>query len=323
MDRTIAAAGNRGAVGRTGRYRHVVFADAIDGAQRALNLAPVPPDETDAAIDVDESAFLTWLFQRSGLDARNYRAETLARRLPACFRKLRVANIAQARATLQQQQRVNDALNSILIGVTAFFRDPSVFEELAQKILPSLLTGEKRRQGSPLRVWSVGCSNGAELYSVAMLLAELGAAQGIPLPEVELLGTDCRVEATRFAAEGVYDSQALEGVSRDRLTRHFDPEPPTADSRSSGQRKRIAPSLRAMTRWRTADVMSTAEPGPWDLILCRNTAMYLKSSAAAALWNQLSNALNQGGYLVLGRAERPGGADGLTCTGQYLYRRTG
>ncbi len=331
----MEAAFSEGMLRRTGRYRHVVFADAINGAQRALDLAPVPADECDTPIDAGDNAFLAWLFQRGGVDVRNYRAETLARRLPACLRRLRVTNVSQARAVLQKNpQLVNDALSSILIGVTEFFRDQNVFDELAQHVLPALLTSKRRRGGS-LRVWSVGCSNGAELYSVAMLLAELGAGLNIELPAIELLGTDCRIEATRFAAQGVYDLQALEGVSSQRLDRHFAPVPMPIDAHSRGQqsrgqqsgtqdkRWRIVAPLRAMTHWRTADALATAEPGPWDLVLCRNTAMYLKSSAASALWNRLSNTLSHGGYLLLGKAERPGGAAGLACIGQYLYRRTG
>jgi chemotaxis protein methyltransferase CheR len=297
--------------GRSGRFRHIKFADAIDGAERALNLAPVESIETEGAIDVDEGAFLQWLFKQAGLDVRNYRSETLARRLPSCLRKLRVANVGLARAALlRNPSLVHDALTTMLIGVTGFFRDAPVFDELANRVLPDLL-----RTGRPLRIWSAACSDGPELYSIAMLLSEMGAGRN-----VELLGTDCRLHATRTAARGVYDLSAMRGLCDQRRARHFDCLSASHDQPHAWQ---IKAPLRAMVRWRTADLLTTIEPGPWDLILFRNAAMYLRCQATAGLWEKLSNAVARGGYLVLGKAERPAGNLGLAATGHYLFRRSG
>ena len=312
---------------RTTRFQHVVFADAINGARRAVDLASIAPTENETAIDVDDQAFLQWLFRLSGLDVRHYRNETLIRRLPACLRKLRVGNVALARAAITRNpQLAQEAMNAMLIGVSSFFRDSAVFDELAGHILPDLL-----RRGRPLRVWSAGCSDGQELYSIAMLLSELGAflnAQsggiehgGAYYGGIELLGTDCRIDATRAAARGIYDSAALRGIALEKRTRHF--EPIALNGRADrGQLWRVKAPLRAMVRWRTADLVTTVEPGPWDLILCRNAAIYLRPQAAIGLWQQLANAMARGGYLLLGKAERPLGTPSLSMAGHYLYRRT-
>jgi chemotaxis methyl-accepting protein methylase len=306
---------NQSTIRRTGRYRHVVFADAIDGAVRAVNLAPVDGDDINDALDANQAEFLGWLFRKANIDVRQYRAEAMARRLPACLRGLRVSNVESARLAIARNPALmNDALNALLIGVTEFFRDGAAFDALAKGALPELLA----RTGGMLRVWSVGCSNGAELYSVAMQLNELGVTQGI-----ELLGTDCRTDATRAAAGGVYDLHGLTGVSEERLARHFEPVvyPGSAGARGDRPLWTVKESLRRLTRWRRADVLRTLEPGPWDLILCRNTAMYLRPSAAADLLERLSNAMTSGGYLILGKAERPSGVGRLVSAGQYLYRR--
>jgi chemotaxis methyl-accepting protein methylase len=67
--------------------------------------------------------------------------------------------------------------------------------------------------------------------------------------------------------------------------------------------------------------LSTDEPGHWDLILCRNLGMYLKADLAGQLWNRLARALRPGGWLVLGKAERPMGASILSAVSPCLYRR--
>ena len=75
-------------------------------------------------------------------------------------------------------------------------------------------------------------------------------------------------------------------------------------------------------RWRTGDVLTLPEPGTWDLVLCRNLAIYLQPEAASGLWRRLGASLRPGGLLALGKAERPTGASDLAAVGPCLYRRT-
>src|SRR5262249_62227868 len=106
----------------------------------------------------------------AGLAPRHYRTETLHRRLPACLRAVRARSLAHARRLLEDQPSlVATALGTLIIGVTSFFRDPGVFEQLRTQVLPGLLRGP-----GGLRVWCCGCSDGPEVYSLAVLLAECG-----------------------------------------------------------------------------------------------------------------------------------------------------
>jgi chemotaxis methyl-accepting protein methylase len=83
----------------------------------------------------------------------------------------------------------------------------------------------------------------------------------------------------------------------------------------------VIPALRHAVRWRTADVLTTAEPGIWDAIFFRNTAIYLRPEATGPLWERFEALLRPGGVLVLGKAERPTGVKRLTPVGPCLYRR--
>jgi chemotaxis methyl-accepting protein methylase len=294
------------------RYEHVVFPAAA--RQRPLDLASVRPSASTARTTVppqatDDGAFLSYLFSRAGLNARNYRTPTLRRRVPACLRALRAPTVSHARRLLQTSpSHVPLALGAVLVGVTSFFRDAAVFDGIARQLEP-LLTDPARR----VRVWSAGCSHGAELYSVAMLLAELNV-----LDRCELLGTDCRQEALIRAAAGRYDASEFGGVSPDRLARHFTPDA----AGPAPAARLVRPSLRNCVTWRTADVLTDPEPGPWDLILCRNMAMYLRPHAADRLWHTLAAALRPGGVLVVGKAERPtAAARALTAVAPCVYRR--
>jgi chemotaxis methyl-accepting protein methylase len=298
-------------------FRHVVFPDSIGGYGRAINLAPRHtefqpsprpgdrPGQNPATPEVE--SFLRWLLGRAGLSFERYKPEMLVRRLPACLRAVRAASPAHARSLLQHNPALLwTSLGALLIGVTGFFRDESVFESLRRDPLPSLL---RNAAGRPLRVWSAGCSDGAELYSAAMLLAEAGAlAPG----RVELLGTDVRPEALERAEAGAFDAAAVKGVPGDLLARYF---------RHDGGRYYADAALRRAARWRRADLLAAPEPGPWDVVLCRNLAIYLQPDGAAALWSSLASVLRPGGLLVLGKAERPVGVAGLLAEGPCVYRR--
>jgi chemotaxis methyl-accepting protein methylase len=327
-------------VGRAARFRHVVFPDCVGGFGRAASLAhaPVAPateafqgDEAHvtparasqsrhygthqadtAVLSADAESFLCGLFGHVGLSVRHYKPETLARRLPACLRALRASSLAHARSVLQRNPHLAwEAVGALLIGVTSFFRDEAVFDALRGRVLPRLLAGCAGRR--PLRVWSVGCSDGAELYSVAMLLDDLAASGvGPGAAGCELLGTDCRPAALARAAAGVFEPEAVRGVPPRRLARYF-----TFD----GTHNRIAQSLRAAARWQAADALRRDDdrPGTWDLVLCRNVVIYLQAAATAALWTSLTQALRPGGVLVLGKAERPLGVRGLSMVAPCVY----
>src|SRR6266542_3156087 len=106
---------------RAGRFRHVVFTTGF-GHRRALDLSvkdPAPrPERCEQALDGDEARFVSWLFERKGLDARCYRNETLRRRLPACLRALRAASPRAAQHALQDEPALLPvAFNTMVIGV--------------------------------------------------------------------------------------------------------------------------------------------------------------------------------------------------------------
>jgi chemotaxis methyl-accepting protein methylase len=290
-------------------YRHVVFPDAPEPNGRAVNFMPQPADRDRAPaareedLTSDEQSSIERLFDRVGLCLTDYRLETLKRRIPSCLRAMRVESVGRIGPAIDRQpDLLKTALSTLVIGVTSFFRDPGVFAALEKSFLPEVL----RRTPNP-RIWSAGCSDGAELYSLAMLLAEWGAVQ-----RSTLLGTDCRTDAVARAREGCYDAGAIKGVPARFVGRYLTPD---------GAMWQIHPFLRAAAQWRFGNVLYTSEPGAWDLILCRNMAIYLQPEAAGRLWARLGASLRPGGILVTGKAERPYGATGMVAVAPCIYQR--
>jgi len=250
----------------------------------------------------EAARFLSFLFERLGVSLEAYRTKALHRRLPACLRFLRAKDCRSAEALLASRPDLVSAAGSVmLLGVTEFCRDRAVFDALQEIVLPALETTDRRS-----RVWSAACSEGRELYSIAALLEGVGL-----LERAELLGTDCRADAIARAARGEFSAESVAGLDPG-WQRHFQREQ---------NRVRVPASWRRAIRWKVGNLLTTTEPGPWDLLLWRNMAIYLTADAATRVWRNLIHELAPGGWLVCGKADHPPKHAGLARVAPCIYRK--
>lgn len=261
------------------------------------------PDPSSGLVDASAPGSLpAAILALQGLNPAAYRGRPLDRRTAACLRALRAESEHSAAAVLTARPDLVDrALSTLLIGVTGFFRDAPVFDALRDRVLPVL-----RAHAARPRIWSLGCANGAELYSVAMLLADAGL-----LEHSELLGTDCRREAIAAATEGRFPAEAVAGLEPGFRKRFFT---------GSGSGWRIAAALRDRITWRVSDGTVEFAPGPWDIVLCRNLVIYLQPVAAEAMFGRIVAMLSPLGHLVVGKAERPPASLALTPVARCIFR---
>ena len=247
--------------------------------------------------------FIEWVFQRSNLDASIYRPSSLNRRQNACLRRLRASSSEVAQKLIESRpELLNTALDVLLLGVSDFFRDTAVFEQLRQTILPGLLQRAER-----LSVCSVGVSEGHELYSVAMMLAEAGA-----LERSELLGIDCRPYAIARARTGWYTERDIAGVSDELRSRYF-------------ERKRdgwvVNIELRERIQWSVKNVLNLDRIEQYDMILFRNLALYLAPTVAHCAWSRVCGELKSDGMLVCGKADKPPASLSLMRVSPCIYKK--
>jgi chemotaxis methyl-accepting protein methylase len=252
------------------------------------------------------AAFRSWpaqILAEAGLSSDAYRPRALERRTAACLRALRTRTEDEANRALRiNPALLATALDALLIGVSEFRRDADTFAAIETAVVPALSAAAR-----PLRILSIGCSTGEELYSIAMLLAEARL-----LERAELLGIDCRTTAVAAAAAGVFVATTLERVPQALRDRYF-------ERCATGWQ--VTAVLRNTTRWATLDALRALPAGPWDLVLCRNVLIYLDRAAAHDVLTRAVNMLAPGGFLVLGKAERPQAELGLTQVGRSVYRK--
>jgi two-component system, chemotaxis family, CheB/CheR fusion protein len=257
-------------------------------------------------------AILDQLLASSGIDFRDYKPNTVARRIERRMQLLRTSSLAQYRTELEASPREQELLRrELLIPVTRFFRDTEAFEQLASEVVPGLLRQPGR--GEPLRVWVAACSTGEEAYSVAMLLAEAFERLGVHRP-VKIFATDVEPQHLEVAAAGQYPDTIAAEVSPTRLERFF-------VQRQGGWA--VKNELRQMVIFARHNLMVDPPFTRMDLVTCRNALIYLQPAAQEQALHRLAYALRLGGHLMLGPSETLGSLhrDFVSLPGRYkLYR---
>jgi len=213
----------------------------------------------------------------------------------------------------------------ITIGETFFFRYSEQFAALRGTILPALV--EARRSERTLRIWSAGCSTGAEPYSLAILVREI-LGEALPEWRVTILGTDIDAEALAVARSAEYGRWALRTMPPEERLRYFSHLPARPGVRREGGFA-LRPEFKRMVRFARGNLLALAEPGEtegerYDLILCRNVLIYFDAPTVARVVNGLGRRLRPEGWLLLGHAE-PNPAfsaflDPVSLPGTVAYR---
>jgi chemotaxis protein methyltransferase CheR len=183
-------------------------------------------------------------------------------------------------------------LERLLTQETSFFRYPGVYAALEKKILPEIQ--ERKFWGNPrtLRIWSAGCSTGEEPYSIAITLCD--ALKFAEAWEIEILATDVSRRALRHAEKGVYSRRSLEDVLLRQVETYF-----TATKHGF----QVRPRIRRMVSFAQMNLAESVYMAKMDCIFCMNVLMYFSEQRRLAILRRFYEALEPGGYFLLGHAE--------------------
>ena len=237
-------------------------------------------------------SLLQYLKQSRGFDFTGYKRASLTRRVHKRMQAVGVKTYAEFAQLLEQKPAEFDHLcNTVLINVTAFFRDGVPWDALASTILPRIL--ENKAPDEPIRVWSAGCASGEEAYTLAIVLAE-ALGQDAFRSRVKIYATDVDEEALTIARQAAYDSKQLEGVPPALVEKYFE--------RQDG-RYTFRKDLRRLVIFGRNDLVQDAPISRIDLLVCRNTLMYFNAATQAKILARFHFALRETGYVFLGRAE--------------------
>ncbi|SCZ57453.1 chemotaxis protein CheB [Thiohalomonas denitrificans] len=241
------------------------------------------------------------LRNQSGHDFTGYKPNTIERRITRRMLLHKLRTVEEYIRYLQQSPGELQALfEELLISVTAFFRDPEVFDALQRQVFPRLIEG--RPAQDPIRVWVPGCAGGEEAYSIAIALSEYLASTPVPAQTVQVFGSDIDERAILRARAGLYPDSIMADVSAERLQRFF-------VKTTNGYQ--VAQPIRDMCVFAVQDINRDPPFSRMDLVSCRNLLIYLGPALQEKVLGTLHYALKPAGFLLLGSSESIGKAADL------------
>ncbi|MDT8311858.1 MAG: CheR family methyltransferase, partial [Methylophaga sp.] len=277
-----------------------IVADAQAMPTQILNyLASSQNPQLDETSSLD--AIFKLLRQHIHHDFSQYKHSTICRRIERRMAIHNITTLAEYATYLADNSQELDLLfKELLIGVTSFFRDPPVWQYLADVVLPPLLAKHTKTE---FRVWVVGCSTGEEAYSLAMLFHEaLSAADPEQHISLQIFATDLSQDAIAFARQGRYPLTIKSMISAKRLEKFF-----TAHD----DYYQIKPYIRDSILFAEHDVILDSPFTKLDLLLCRNLLIYFDATLQQQLLPLFHYSLKQDGVMLLGNAETVGRLESL------------
>ncbi|WP_235919041.1 CheR family methyltransferase [Aureimonas psammosilenae] len=204
---------------------------------------------------------------------------------------------------------------ALTTNVTSFFRENHHFEHLRSSLLPPLLAEAKR--GGRVRIWSAGCSNGHEPYSIALTI--LSMMPDAANHDVRVLASDIDPNVVGFGHAGVYDEDAVSAVPDD-LRRRWMSE---VRDGSGTRRFEVSEEMRTIVSFRELNLIGDwPMKGRFNAIFCRNVTIYFDQPTRERIWRRFCDYMQPEAWLYIGHSERLTGAcqSFLSYEGTTAYR---
>lgn len=248
------------------------------------------------------NSILNRVHELRGIDFSGYRHRSLSRRIEFRLAKLGINDNDEYLELLDSDPTECDELiDTIAINVSAFFRDPIVYEILAQRVIPDIIEKKRKSGLRQLRIWSAGCACGEEPYSLAMLTHK--ALKKDPSEwSIHIFATDIDKESLRRAEKASFPRESLLHTKLEFVFEYFE---------CIESDYLVKPEIREMVHFSNDDLtsMTTFAPkesifGEFDIIFCRNVLIYLNDELQSQVMEKFVHSLDSTGYLFLGEAEQ-------------------
>lgn len=249
---------------------------------------------------IDEA--LNDIFQRRNFDIRSYKMSELQRKIHHRMEILKIPGIMEYSEYIKANLEEYEVLfNAILVNKGQFFRDPEPWKFLEQIILPEII-----RKNKDIRIWSAGCASGEEPYSLGILLAEI-LNTTISEYKITIYATDIDETVLKIARSGTYTFEQIYEVPKDIRDKYFI---------QNANVYNISSDIKRFIIFNRNNLLYDPPILNINLVLCRNVLIYYDKPLQAKIISKLQYALDDWGYLWLGKSETLGtGFDDLRPIG--------
>lgn len=281
-------------------------------------LKPVPNSEEFVFTDADFHKIATLAREEFGLNLQISKKALVYARLAKRLRILRLKSFdsyCQLLNGADSQNEKSHVISALTTNVTHFFREAHHFDFLQENILPSLI--KRAQQGQRIRLWSAACSAGQEAYSMAAAI--VAVCPTCSTLDLKILASDIDPKVIEEARTGTYAQEQLSAIPS--LYQNIMVTPDA----SSPSVFSISEKLRALISFQELNLVGEwPMRQPFDVIFCRNVAIYFDKPTQQKLWARFANALRPNGHLMIGHSERlHGAAENYFCSvGITTYQKS-
>lgn len=247
-------------------------------------------------IHEDEKEFseLKLIIKRKiGFNCEDYKQPHLKRRLAVRLRATESKSYKDyAQMLSKSEDEVNKLKETLTVNVTELFRNPETFDSVRENVLPELIK-QKGINNKVIKIWSAGCSNGEEPYSIAIMLNEF-LGRSIKRYNISIQATDIDDDSIAKAEMAIFQPKQLEKIGQERINRFFV---------KKDNNYQVIDEVKNLVKVKRHDMISGPKFSGFDIIFCRNVTIYFEQSLQEVLYMNFYNALNDGGYFVMGKTE--------------------
>lgn len=245
-------------------------------------------------IDIADLRRITELIHtKYGYDFRNYAMSSFKRRMLRILELKNLSVEAMIKKLDEQPTFVDEFLDELTVNVTEMFRDPGFWRVMREEIIPGILLNHKQ-----FKIWHAGCSSGEEVFSMAILLSEMGIQK-----DVTLIATDLDVNILEKAKSGVFPLKNMELNEKNYIRFQGTSESLKKYYREDGGKAILNRGLFENVSFRKHDLVMGEIFNKFDLILCRNVMIYFNQTLQNDVLKKFHESLFKYGYLAIGSKE--------------------
>ncbi|CAG0972006.1 Chemotaxis protein methyltransferase [Methanosarcinales archaeon] len=231
--------------------------------------------------------------RKIGFNCEDYKQPHLKRRLAVRLRATESKSYRDyAQMLSKSEDEVNKLKETLTVNVTELFRNPETFDSVRNNVLPELI--KQKGINKVIKIWSAGCSNGEEPYSIAIMLNEF-LGHSIKRYNILIQATDIDDDSIAKAETAIFQPKQLEKIGQERINRFF--------VKKDSNNYQVIDEVKKLVKVKRHDLISGPKFSGFDIIFCRNVTIYFEQSLQEILYMNFYNALNDGGYFVMGKTE--------------------
>lgn len=245
-------------------------------------------------IEIAELRKLTeFILENFNFDFTNYAMSSFKRRIQRIMELYKFPSVDAVIKKLKDEPKFfHEFISEVTVNVTEMFRDPSFWREVRDHIIPNILLNN-----NSISIWHAGCSSGEEVYSMAILLKEMGI-----LEKSKIIATDIDKSILSKATTGITSSKNME-LNEKNYIRFQGTKSLSEYFKEENGKAIVDKSLISNISFREHDLVKGAVFNKFDLILCRNVMIYFNQQLQNKVLIRLHESLFKYGYLIIGSKE--------------------